>query len=405
MKHKGTKKTIKLGNKLIGWGQPCFIVAEAGANHDGDFEKAKMLIDAAAAVNADSIKFQHYLADKLASREAKRYWVVRGDEPGFQFDPNNYKDDQVDTFKKIDGIPRHRDSELFDYADKKGLLMFSTPFDFESVDHLDSLGIQMYKIASGDLTYHQLLDYVARKGKPVVLSTGAADMDEIRAAVDVIKKAGNNQIILLHCTLAYTTPLENANLLMIRNLQEEFPDELIGFSDHTPGIEADIAAALLGAVMIEKHFTHTPGAAVGENRVGDSPDHDIGIGSAAFEEKIKRIREHEGKNLSVRLGLDFEKALEMISELGIEKTLGSHQIKQVDSKVELKARLQARRSVVTEVPLKKGETLTQKFINAGNLSFKRPGTGIPPYEICKLAGKKLNRDLSADAVLKWEYFK
>ena len=129
----------------------------------------------------------------------------------------------------------------------------------------------MFKIASGDLTYHQFIEYVARKGKPVVLSTGAANMPEIREAVKIIRKTGNDQLILLHCTLAYPTPLKHANLLMLRHLQAAFPEALIGLSDHTPGIAASVTAALLGAAMIEKHFTNTPGAAAGKIKSAKVP--------------------------------------------------------------------------------------------------------------------------------------
>lgn len=397
-------RRIKIGDRWVGDGYPCFFVAEAGVNHEGSFEKAKELIGAAAGTSSDSIKFQHYTAAKLVSREAKRYWLVRGDEPGFQFDPNSYKDDQAGTFSKIDGIPREKDAELVRYAREKKIIMFSTPFDFESVDHLDKLGAPMFKIASGDLTYHQLIEYIAKKGKPVVLSTGAANLNEIRGAVDVIKKTGNDQIVLLHCTLAYPTPLGNANLLMMKHLQEEFPEALIGLSDHTPGIEADVAAAMLGAVMIEKHFTHTPGPAAGENKVGESPDHDIGIGAGQFAEMVRRIRENEKNGLSVGMGLAFDKAIEMVKSGKVPQVLGESNYKEVDSAVELKARAQARRSIVTESSLAKGTLISRELIDSGKLTYKRPGMGIPPYEADKLIGKAVKQNLPADTVLGWHHF-
>jgi len=395
-------RTIKIGNRLIGEGQPCFIVAEAGANHEGQFQKALELVDAALSTKADAIKFQHYTAGKLASKEARRYWFVRGDEKGYQFDPSFYKETQIETFAKIDGIPRGKDAELFDYAWQKGIVPFSTPFDFASVDHLEKLGAPMYKIASGDLTYHQLLAYVARTGKPIVLSTGAASLDEIRSAVNVIKKAGNNQIILLHCTLAYPTPLENINLLMMKHLQEEFPDVMIGLSDHTPGVEADAAASILGAVMIEKHFTHTPGAASGANRVGESPDHDIGLGTVSFTEMVRRVREDEKQKLSVRYGLSFEKAVQLIKSGQFLQVLGGDK-KVVDEKVELKARAQARRSVVAALAMQKGMKITQEMLGT-HFEIKRPGTGIAPFELEKLVGKTLKADVASDAVMRWEHF-
>lgn len=394
---------MRIGNRLVGRGQPCFLVAEAGANHEGKFEKALELIDAARSARADAIKFQHYTAGGLVSKEAKRYWLVRGDNYGFQFDPALYKEDQYSTFAKIDGIPREHDGKLMAYAASRGIVMFSTPFDFESVDHLASLDVPTFKIASGDLTYHQLLDYAARKGKPMILSTGAANLGEIREAVEVILKTGNDQLILLHCTLAYPTPLANANLLMMRHLQKEFPDALIGLSDHTPGAEADVAAAMLGAVMIEKHFTHTPGPATGTNKVGESPDHDIGIDGQKFLEMSVRIRANEDKGQSALLGRDFDDVVAAIRRGSHPLVLGDG-YKCVDSDVELKARVQARRSVVATVPLKKGTAISQEMLKNGVLACKRPGTGIPPFAMVELVGRTLRQDVVADSVLRWSHF-
>ncbi|PIT92562.1 MAG: hypothetical protein COU08_01715 [Candidatus Harrisonbacteria bacterium CG10_big_fil_rev_8_21_14_0_10_42_17] len=393
---------IRVGDKHIGGDAPCFIVAEAGANHEGIFENAIELIDAAKETGADGIKFQHYMAGKLVAKEAKRYWRLAGDKEGFQFDPNIYNDDQKSTFEEIDGIPRDRDHELRTYGENNNIVVFSTPFDFESVDHLDALGSPMFKIASGDLTYHQLLEYTARKGKPIILSTGAANMDEIRAAMNVIRKTGNDQIILLHCTLAYPTPLANANLLMMKHLEKEFPGAAIGLSDHTPGWEADVAAAMLGAVMIEKHFTHTPGPAKGDDMVGHSPDHDIGIGRKRFTEMVNSIRENEKKKLSVRMGLPFNEAIQCIKAGDHPEVLRGGSEKCVDEAVELKARAQARRSVVTELSLTAGTVIRAKHLK--RFSIKRPGTGIAPFDIEKIEGRIVKTDLEADTVLRWEHF-
>ncbi|MBI5147726.1 MAG: N-acetylneuraminate synthase family protein [Parcubacteria group bacterium] len=391
---------MKIGDRLIGDDCPCFIVAEAGANHDGDFTKAGQLIKAVADIGADAIKFQHYTAEKLVSKEAKRYWLVRGDEGGHQFDPSRYKESQIETFAKIDGIPREKDIELMRLANERNIVLFSTPFDFESVDHLDALGIPMFKIASGDLTYRQFVEYIARKGKPVILSTGAANLAEIKEAAQVVRKTGNGQLILLHCTLAYPTPLEHANLLMMRHLQLEFPEALVGLSDHTPGIIASVVGAMLGAAMIEKHFTNTPGPAVGEDKVGESPDHDIGLGVGKFAEMIFRVRDDEANGLSVRLGIPFAAAASCVRNGEHFRLLGKGE-KTVDSAVEMKARLQARRSVVAALPLKRGAVLTEETIKT-HLTVKRPGTGIPPYEIGLLSGRIVKNDIPADAVLQWD---
>ena len=333
-----------------------------------------------------------------------RYWLVRGEEYGSQFDAARYKEDQLSTFAKIDGLPREKDSELMRYADSKGIFMFSTPFDLESADHLDSLNVPAFKIASGDITYHQLLQRVAGKGKPVILSTGAASMEEIREAVRVILKTGNDQLILLHCTLAYPTPLERANLLMMRHLQEEFPEFLIGFSDHTPGISADIAAARLGAAVIEKHFTRTPGPAVGNNKVGESPDHDMGLSTSQFLEMSQAIRADEASGHSARMRWSFERAIAEISDSKDSVVLGSHDLKEVDRQVELRARLQARRSVVAASALQEGTAITSQMLQDGTLAYKRPGNGIPPCDAIKLVGLTLRRNIEADRVLQWSDF-
>ena len=397
-------RQLRIGSRLIGDGQPCFLIAEAGANHDGKFEDAIGLIDAAARAGADSIKFQHYTAGKLVSKDAMRYWLLRGEKYGSQFQPGSYSEDQRGTFAKIDGFPREKDEELMRHSESRGISMFSTPFDFESVDHLANLNVPAFKIASGDLTYHQFLAYVAKKGKPVLLSTGAASLDEIYGAVNVILKTGNDQIVLLHCTLCYPAPLEKANLLMMRHLQEEFPDVLIGLSDHTPGITADIAAAQLGAAVIEKHFTDTPGPIAGENKVGESPDHDMGISTEQFLEMSKKIRDDEINGRTVRIGWLIEAALASIQNSSSRLVLGSDYFKKVDELVELRARAQARRSVVTNVDLKTGTVITAEMLSNDTLLCKRPGTGIAPYDIQKLVGLVLKRDVEADRVLNWTDF-
>jgi N,N'-diacetyllegionaminate synthase len=397
------QKTIQFGSITLGGDNPCCIVAEAGANHEGVYDNAIQLIDAAHMARAHTIKFQHYTAHGLTSHEAKRYWKVAGDEDGFQFNPRVYKDDQLSTFVKIDGIPRERDYELLTYGDQKGILVFSTPFDFESVDHLNTLGIAGYKIASGDITYHAFLDYIARKGKPVILSTGASNVQEIKDAVRIIKNTGNDQIVLLHCTLAYPTPIQHANLNMMLHLQDEFPDCLIGLSDHTPGIDTDVAAAMLGAVMIEKHFTATPGVVVGKNKVGESPDHDIGIGPKEFLRMTNTISENEKNGKTTRRGLTRKQALHEVKQY-YPHVLGKYLEKQVDERVELKARAQARRSVITNRSLKKGDIITGEMFRDGTFAVKRPGIGIQPFEIQNLLTKTCKQDILADTVLRWEYF-
>ncbi|HID61545.1 MAG TPA: acetylneuraminic acid synthetase, partial [Anaerolineae bacterium] len=240
-------KVILIGNRTVGEGHPTYIVAEAGVNHKGNLDLARQMIWEAAGAGADAIKFQSYKAETLVTRWAPRYW--EDDEPsGTQFA----------IFKRSDVFGEREFTALYEECQRAGITFLSTPFDLRFVDFLNDLGMPAFKIASADLTNLPLLRHAARKGKPILMSTGASTLSEIRASVEAVRAEGNDQIVLLHCVLSYPTPDDEAHLLRIPALAREFPDIPIGFSDHTVPESCVIvptAAVALGAQVIEKHFT------------------------------------------------------------------------------------------------------------------------------------------------------
>jgi sialic acid synthase SpsE len=345
-------KEVDFGGRLIGEGHPAFVIAEAGVNHNGDLELGRALIREAAAAGADAIKFQSYKAGKISTKTAPRYWT----------EPDDPRGSQYDTFKKLDsfGLAEHR--ELFRYAKERGILCFSAPFDDEAVDMLDELGAPGFKIASADLTDHPLLERAASKGKPVILSTGLATIAEIGEAVEVVRGAGNDQLVLLHCTLQYPCAPENANLRMMLHMKAAFPDVPVGISDHTLGIAVPQAAVALGAVAVEKHYTV-------DKTLPGSPDHYLSVDPRDLEEMVTNIRT-------------------------IEKAMGRYLKGPVEA--ESQAYKFARRSIVSKAPIPRGTTITRDM-----LTFKRPGTGIYPKHVELVVGRTAKVDIPEDTVLEW----
>jgi N,N'-diacetyllegionaminate synthase len=254
------KEIIFLGNKKVGKGQPTFIVAEAGINHNGDIDVAKEMIIAAAKCGADAIKFQTYQTEKRVNRNSPIYNVLKTCE-----------------------LTKKDHEELFNTAKENGILFFSTPFDKESVDFLDSLPVPMYKIASFYLVNLNHLEYVASKGKPIIASRGMANKKEIQNAVDIFSKY-NVDYALLHCVSSYPLKKEDANLNVIRSLKDNY-NCVVGYSDHTLGIETAVYAVAVGANIIEKHFTL--------NKDQEGPDHKLSADPDELKEMISKIRELE----------------------------------------------------------------------------------------------------------------
>ncbi|HEY7820694.1 MAG TPA: N-acetylneuraminate synthase family protein, partial [Vicinamibacteria bacterium] len=340
---------------LIGEGEPAFVIAEAGVNHNGDLELGRALIREAAAAGADAIKFQSYKAGKISTKTAPRYWVEADDPDGSQYD----------TYKKLDSFGPDEHEELFRYAKEQKILCFSAPFDDEAVDMLDELGAPGFKIASADLTDHPLLERAASKGKPVILSTGLATIAEIAEAVSVVRGTGNDQLVLLHCTLQYPCAPENANLRMMLHMRAAFPDIPVGISDHTLGIAVPQAAVALGAVAVEKHYTV-------DKTLPGSPDHYLSVDPRDLKEMISSIRT-------------------------IEKAMGRYLKGPVEA--EAQAYKFARRSIVSKTAIPRGTSITREM-----LTFKRPGTGIYPKHVNQVVGRTARVDIPEDTVLEWGMF-
>ncbi len=345
-------KLVKINNRIIGGDhQSVFVIAEAGVNHNGDIELAKKLVDIAVEAGADAVKFQTFKAKNIATRYASK--------ARYQFKTTNSNESQYEMLKKLE-LGEGEFKELYRYARKKGIIFLSTPFDFESADFLEELGVPAFKISSTDLTNLPFLEYIAEKGRPIILSTGMGTLCEIEEAVNTIKNVGNEDIVLLHCITNYPTEFESLNLRAIQTLKATFKLP-VGFSDHSRGIYAPIAAVALGAVVIEKHFT------LNKNLSG--PDH--------------------------RASLDPEELREMITAIRlIEKALGDGIKRPTPEEEEIKKVV--RRSIVAKVNIPKGAVITNEM-----LTFKRPGTGLPPKYYKEILGKKARRYIKADELIYW----
>ena len=350
---------IKIGNRIVNnkvFSKP-YIIAEAGVNHEGDIDKAFLMIEQAKKAGADAIKFQAYKAEKLASKNSPYYWDISKEPTRSQYE----------LFKKYDKFWKKEFEKLVNYARKKGIDFMSTPFDIESADFLEPL-VPAYKVASADITNLPFIRYVARKKKPILLSTGASTISEIWRAIDVIKDERNEDIILLHCVLNYPTKYENANLGMISDMKRKFPDYVIGYSDHTLSDKVEdifITAWLSGAMVIEKHFTF--------NKSLPGNDHYHSMDKDDLEKVVKKI--------------DFIHLIIGNMEKGY---LNSEEI----------SRRNARRSLVALKNIKKGEV-----IKADSITWKRPGIGVSPYLYEIVVGSIAMRDIKEDDIIKFGDFK
>lgn len=326
-----------------------FIIAEAGVNHNGNYEIACKLIDAAKEAGADCIKFQTFKTKALVSNQAQKADYQKGTTgEGSQQDMLKQLELSFDTF-----------INLKQYCDRTGILFLSTPFDFESISFLNTIEMPCWKIPSGEVTNMPYLIAIARTGKPVIMSTGMCTMNEISAAVQVLKENGTSEIQLLHCNTDYPTPFEDVNLRAMLTMKEAFGLN-VGYSDHTEGIEIPIAAAALGASVIEKHFT------LDRNMQG--PDHKASIEPNEFRKMVSGIR-------------------------NIEKALGNGV--KTPSPSEKKNIEVVRKSIVAKRHIKKGELFTEE-----NITVKRPGTGISPMKWFDIIGKTAMCDYREDELIK-----
>ena len=328
---------------------PIFIIAEAGVNHNGSIELAKQLIDVAAEADADAVKFQTFIAEEVVSTDAPK--------AEYQKQTTDASESQLDMIKKLE-ISKEDHQELMDYAKHKNIMFLSTPFDERSVDLLVELGVPLIKISSGEITNHPFLKYIAKKGLPIILSTGMSTLEEVAEAVLAIKTAGCKDLTILHCTSNYPARVEDCNLLAMKTMADAF-DVPVGYSDHTPGIYVSLAAAAMGACVLEKHFTL--------DRTLLGPDHRASLEPAELDEMVQGIRV-------------------------IEKALGSPEKTPVEP--ELEVRDVARRSIVAKIDIPKGTTLTEEII-----AYKRPGTGIPPKDVDKIIGKVNKISITKDEIV------
>ena len=328
-----------------------FIIAEAGVNHNGSIELAKQLIDAASDAGADAVKFQTFKAQKLVRKDAQK--------AEYQKETSGANESQYEMLKKLElDIAAHQ--ELMHYCKSKNILFLSTPFDHESINLLESLGLEIFKIPSGEITNLPYLRHIGSLGKRVILSTGMADIGEIEDALDVLMEAGTvkENITVLHANSMYPTPMEDVNLRAMPNIGRIF-DIAYGYSDHTLGIEVDIAAVALGASVIEKHFTL--------DKTMDGPDHKASLEPQELKAMVQGIR-----NIELALGSSIKKP-------------------SPSEKVNIQA---ARKSIVAARSIQKGERLSEE-----NLTLKRPAEGISPMRWDEIIGTIALRDYEEDELI------
>ena len=350
-------RKLKIG-KVVLSEKKCALIAEAGVNHNGSLKIAEKLIREAKKNGADIIKFQTYKANKLVIKKSPRFWNWRGE--------SKKKGTQFDSYSRLDSFDKYEYSLLAKLCKKYKIEFMSTPFDEEAVDMLYNLGVNGYKVASCDINNYPLLKKIAEKKLPILLSTGASNITEIKQAVNFLKKNGNNKICIMHCTLCYPTKPKDANLSAIMELKKKFPKNLIGFSDHTLGINISSSSVLFGARVIEKHFTIN-------KKLKKSADHWLSIDPG----ELKKLR---------------------INTKSLMESIGNY--KKEVLKCELKTRLLARRSLVAKFNIEKGEKIT-----LNNIISKRPGGGIPPNKFNKLIGKIALKNIKEDEKIKFKILK
>ena len=328
-----------------------FIIAEAGVNHNGSIELAKKLIDVASKSGANAVKFQTFKAEKLVSKNAKK--------ANYQKQTTNKAESQFDMLKKLElDLDIHK--ELISYCKTKNIMFLSTPFDHDSIELLSDLGLEIFKIPSGEITNLPYLRHIGKLNKKVILSTGMADIGEIEDALDILINAGTKKenITVLHANTMYPTPMEDVNLKAMVTIGNTF-DIAFGYSDHTLGIEVDIAAVAMGACCIEKHFTL--------DCTMEGPDHKASLEPDELKSMVSAIR-----NIELALGSSIKKP----------------------SKSEIPNMQIARKSIVAKMDIKKGDKLSEE-----NITIKRPGNGINPMRWDEIVGTIATKDYKEDELI------
>ncbi|MGJ0302724.1 N-acetylneuraminate synthase family protein [Aliarcobacter cryaerophilus] len=344
---------IKIEDRIISNDSPTFIIAEVGANHNGDLKLAKKCIDAAALCGVDAVKFQTYTTEELLSHKEAIVTIGQNGEI-------------TQTLKELfDNVTLKREihKEIYDYAKSKGLICFSTPFSVEGVAFLEELDNPIYKIASSDVNYVDMLEVIGATKKPVFLSTGKCTLPEMDMAIELLQKSGTTDLCLLHCIANYPSKMENMNLNVIKTLKQMYPEFIIGFSDHSLGITASLGAVCFGAKIIEKHFT------IDKNL--DGPDHWFSMDPNDMKNLVIGIRD-----LEVAFGTQ-------------RKILAQNEVPE---------KYWATRSLHINKDLK-----AEDIINKEDLDMLRPGYGISPFDRDKVIGIKLAKDIKKGTVLEWAH--
>ena len=347
-------RSVRIDRFQIGAGSPTFIIAEAGVNHNGDVGMARQLVDVAVEAGADAVKFQTYDSGRLFTRNAP--------QADYQLQNTGTAQSQFDMMHPLELSPEsHR--ELMAYCEERGILFLSSPFEEASADFLADLGVAAYKIPSGEINNLPYLAHIARKGKPMIVSTGMSSLGEVDEAVHTIRGAGNQGFVLLHCVSNYPADPADANLRAMQTMASAF-NVPVGFSDHTNGTEVAVAAVAMGARVVEKHFTLDRGL--------PGPDHLASLEPDELKLLVRQIRAAE-----LALGDGFKRCAES----------------------EQNTRDVARKSLVATQVLVAGTVLTEELVTA-----KRPGTGITPNHREWVLGRRLNRDVEEDEPLTLEMF-
>ncbi len=348
-------KTFSIGNRLVGEGHPALIIADLGGNFDGSLEKAKQLAKLVKESGADVVKIQSFKAGKIVSGKGFASMKLRGVHGSWG--------KPVDEVFKAAEFPREWHKEFFDYCTEIGILVSSSPWDYEAVDIMDEANVPFYKIGSGDITWLEMVEYIAKKGKPVLLATGASTLAEVDEAVRVIESTGNRDLALMQCITNYPSKIESANIKVIDTYATAF-DVITGYSDHTHSDTVVLGAVARGAKVIEKHFT--------DNKKNAGPDHPHSMEPDQFAEMVVRIRD-------------------------MEKALGTGRKEVVPEEAETV--IVQRRSLYASSDIKSGEVIGDR------LEELRPALGIYPKYKNKVKGLTALRDIKAGEPIFWESLK
>lgn len=343
---------LRVAQHTIGAGFPCFVIAEAGVNHNGNIDMAYRLVDVAVQAGADAVKFQTFDAEALASDAAPK--------AAYQKQTTAASESQLDMLKKL-MLPASTYEDLARYCHEKGILFLSTPFEEQSADFLAQMGMVAFKVPSGEITNLPFLRHIARKQKPMIISTGMSTLGEVETALQAVYSEGNEQVALLHCVSNYPTAPIDVNLRAMHTLQQAFQVP-VGFSDHTLGVAIALGAVALGASIIEKHFTLSKGL--------EGPDHQASLEPQELEQLIADIR-------------------------AVEQSLGDG-IKRPRPSESAVAEV-VRKSIAAKTDIPAGVTLTDAMV-----VIKRPATGIPPALMAQVLGRQARETIRAGTPLQWD---